>query len=185
MDFSWLFYPDLGKPCVLHYLRRNALKKPQTRCSSGPCLPGLREQRRSHKHSGCVHRLPPLLLLVSRPRLSLKTPSHRYWRSHFAATCDSQSCESPLNKKRDVSLLQQVFIWIFCPHYFFSLLSLQHIINMLHKLFYFIFLLNLSLKSHLELLKCGFTNYVWPLCRRAVDRILFREGRSGPLASER
>lgn len=117
-DFSCITHPDLGKLCVLHYLRRNALQKPQIRCSSGPCLPGLREQRRSHKHSGCVRRLPPLLLSMSRPRLSLKTLSHRCWRSHFAATCDNQSCESPLNKKRD-EFLQQVFIWFFCPRYFF------------------------------------------------------------------
>lgn len=51
-----------------------------------------------------------------------------------------------------------------------------------------IILLHPSVESKtrpLELLKCGFTNYIWPLCRRAVDRILFWEGRSGPLASER
>lgn len=96
---SLIFDPDWGKRCVLHYLRRNALQKPQTRCSSGPSLPRPREQRRPHKHSGCVRRLPPLLLSESRPLLSLRTPSHRCWRTHYAATCDSQSCESPLTRK--------------------------------------------------------------------------------------
>lgn len=160
---KWIFLESFtqtwGKPCILRYLHKNALQKPQTRCSSGLCRPRLREQRRSHKHSGCVRQLPPLLLSASRPRLSLKTLSRRCWQSHFAATYDSQSCESPLNKKMEESLLQQVFSWSFCRHYLFLTFIFtarnQHTAQII-----LLFRLNLSLKSPLELLKCGFTNYV-------------------------
>lgn len=87
---------------VLIDLHRSAWRRPRTLCSSGLCLPQQRERRGSHKRSGCARRPPRLPSWASRPRLSPQTPSLRCWQTHYAARCDSRSCESPLTTEREM-----------------------------------------------------------------------------------
>lgn len=86
---------------VLSDLHRSAWRRPQILCSSGLSLPRQLERRGSHKRSGCVRRLPQFPSWSSRPRLSPQTLSLHCWQTHYAATCGSQSCGSPLRTETE------------------------------------------------------------------------------------